>query len=231
MLVAGVSAHAQAGLSQGQAVVNPTTNPTAGKKHCPHCGITMGNITYPWQHETWCPYYRSQGSGGGSSSSSASVSSALTATALSAGSMALGSALSSLLTNAMDHSSGDNNYYRNDNFGGQVSFTTQYQRDDDHTCVVLRDPKTGKKGIWHNAYVFNKSGRDPQPTSGFWVLEPQFEQIYMGEFMNNPYAITCQKITKKGNTSTEWNVYEFGLGTMCYKGHSPPSRPRTWSSA
>jgi len=225
MLVAGVSAHAQAGLSQGQAVVNPTTNPTTGKKHCPHCGITMGNITYPWQHETWCPYYRSQGSGGGSSSSSASVSSALTATALTAGSMALGSALSSLLTNAMDHSSGDNNYYRNDNFGGQVSFTTQYQRDDDHTCVVLRDPKTGKKGIWHNAYVFNKSGRDPQPTSGFWVLEPQFEQIYMGEFMNNPYAITCQKITKKGNTSTEWNVYEFGLGTMCYKGHSSVIAP------
>ena len=60
-LLTTVSVLAQAGLTQGEAYVNPTpANPTAGKKHCPHCGITMGNITYPWQHETWCPYYRSQ---------------------------------------------------------------------------------------------------------------------------------------------------------------------------
>lgn len=207
---------AQAGLSTGQAVVDPTPNPTQTKKHCPHCGITMGNITYPWQHETWCPYYRSQGSSGGSSSS---VSSSLTGAVLGASTAALGSALSSLITNAMDHSNGDNNYYTNDSFGGQVSFKTEYYSDDDHTCVVLRDPKTGKKGIWHNAYVFNHK-KDPQPTSGFWILQPMFDQIYMSEYMSKPYAITCQKTTsKKGESKTEWNVYEFGLGSMCYKGH------------
>ena len=212
-----VAALSQAGLSEGQAVAPTTPNPTSSRKSCPHCGITMGNITYPWQHETWCPYYRSQGSSGGSSSSS-SVSSTLAGTVAGVGAAALGSALSNLITNAMDHSNGDNNYYRNDNFGGQVSFQTQYYSDDDHTCVVLRDPKTGKKGIWHNAYVFNHK-RDPQPTSGFWILQPEYEQIYMGVHMNNPYAVTCRKITRKGETKDEWNVYEFGLGNMCYKGH------------
>ena len=216
MLSLPLGAMAQAGLSQGEAVVNPKANPTtSSKKHCPHCGITQGNITYPWQHETWCPYYRSQSSG----NSSSSISSTVTGAALGVGAAVLGSAISSLITSAMDHSSGDNNYYTNDGFAQQISFKTEYYRDDDHTCVVLRDPKTGKKGIWHNAYVFNHK-RDPQPTSGFWILQPVYEQIYMGEHMSKPYAITCQAKTKKGETSQEWQVYEFGLGSMCYKGHT-----------
>ena len=217
LLLASPCIWAQAGLSQGEAVVQTTPNPTAAKKHCPHCGITMGNITYPWQHETWCPYYRSQGSSGGGGSSS--VSSSVTGTALGVGAAVLGSALSSLITGAMDHSSGDNNYYSNDSFGGQLSFKTDYYSDDDHTCVVLRDPKTGKKGIWHNAYVFDHKGKNPQPTSGFWILQPEYEQIYMGEHMSKPYAVTVKETSKKGSTRGEWNVYEFGLGNMCYKGH------------
>ncbi len=216
-LVLTVIAFAQAGLSTGQAVVNPTPTPTQTKKHCPHCGITMGNVTYPWQHETWCPYYRSQGSSSGSSSS---ISSSVAGAALGTGAAVLGSALSSLITSALDHSNGDNNYYTNDSFGGQISFKTEYYSDDDHTCVVLRDPKTGKKGIWHNAYVFNHK-RDPQPTSGFWILQPVFDQIYMSEYMGKPYAITCQTVkAKKGDPKPEWKVYEFGLGNMCYRGHA-----------
>ena len=217
-LLTTVSIFAQAGLGHGEAVGQTTANPTQGKKHCPHCGITMGNITYPWQHENWCPYYRNNGSGS-SSSSSSSISSTVTGAAIGAGAAVLGSAISSLITSAMDHSSGDNNYYRNEAFGGQISFKTEYYSDDDHTCVVLRDPKTGKKGIWHNAYVFNHK-RDPQPTSGFWILQPVFEQIYMGEHMSKAYAITCQTKTKKGQEKQEWQVYEFGLGSMCYKGHA-----------
>ena len=213
-LLTTVSVFAQAGLSQGEAVVNPSSTPQQAKKHCPHCGITMGNVTYPWQHENWCPYYRSNGSGSSSSSSSS-----VTATAISTGAAVLGSAISSLITSAMDHSSGDNNYYRNEAFGGQISFKTDWYSDDDHTCVVLRDPKSGKKGIWHNAYVFNHKS-DPQPTSGFWILQPVFDQIYMGEHMNKAFAITCQTKTKKGQEKQEWQVYEFGLGSMCYKGHA-----------
>ena len=220
-LLTTVSVFAQAGLSQGEAVVNPAGNPQQAKKHCPHCGITMGNITYPWQHENWCPYYRSNGSGSSSSSSSS-----VTATAISTGAAVLGSAISSLITSAMDHSSGDNNYYRNEAFGGQISFKTDWYSDDDHTCVVLRDPKSGKKGIWHNAYVFNHKS-DPQPTSGFWILQPVFDQIYMGEHMSKAFAITCQTKTKKGQEKQEWQVYEFGLGSMCYKGHATIISPFT----
>jgi len=84
LLALPLSALAQAGLSEGQAVVSPSATPSnSTRKHCPHCGITQGNVTYPWQHETWCPYYRSQSSGGGSSSSS--VSSSVTAAAIGTG--------------------------------------------------------------------------------------------------------------------------------------------------
>jgi len=227
MLALPLGAMAQAGLSQGEAVGKTTANPTTSKKQCPHCGITQGNITYPWQHETWCPYYRSQSSGSGGSSSS-SISSTVTGAALGVSAAVLGSAISSLITSAMDHSSGDNNYYTNDGFGQQISFKTEYYRDDDHTCVVLRDPTTGKKGIWHNAYVFNHKS-DPQPTSGFWILQPVFDQIYMGEQMSKSYAITCQTKTKKGQSVQEWQVYEFGLGSMCYKGHATIISPFTAS--
>ena len=60
-LLTTVSVLAQAGLTQGEAYVNPTSTPQQAKKYCPHCGITKGNITYPWQHESWCPYYRTTG--------------------------------------------------------------------------------------------------------------------------------------------------------------------------
>jgi len=64
LAIVAVGAHAQgAGLSQGQAYVAPTPTPKQTKKTCPECGITKGNITYPWQHHTWCPYYRAQSSG------------------------------------------------------------------------------------------------------------------------------------------------------------------------
>jgi hypothetical protein len=217
-LLTTVSIFAQAGLGHGEAVGQTTANPTQGKKHCPHCGITMGNITYPWQHENWCPYYRSQGSG--SSSSSSSISSSVTGAAIGAGAAVLGSAISSLITSALDHSHGDNNYYTNDGFAQQLTFETQYNRDDDHTCVVLRDPKTQKKGIWHNAYVAGSKSNNPQPTSGFWILKPEFDQIYLDQYMNKPYAITCRSKTKKGQSSPEWLVYEFGLGTFIYQGHA-----------
>ena len=44
-LLTTVSIFAQAGLGHGEAVGQTTANPTQRKKHCPHCGITMGNIT------------------------------------------------------------------------------------------------------------------------------------------------------------------------------------------
>ncbi len=93
-----IGAQAQgAGLSYGEAVKAPKPTATKAKKTCPNCGITMGNITYPWQHEDWCPYYRSQG--GGSSSSRSSSSSSSNYTAASAATTALGALLSGLISN------------------------------------------------------------------------------------------------------------------------------------
>lgn len=86
-----------AGLSQGEAVKNTTPNPRTTRKVCSNCGITMGNITYSWQHESWCPYYRSSG---GSSSSGSSSRSYGTYTAASAASYALGSLLSDLISSS-----------------------------------------------------------------------------------------------------------------------------------
>ena len=41
----------------------------AQNKTCSECGIVKYNVTHPWQHHTWCPYYRPQSSGSSSSSS------------------------------------------------------------------------------------------------------------------------------------------------------------------
>lgn len=97
-----VGAQAQgAGLSQGEAVKQTTVTHTTTRKTCPHCGITKGNITYPWQHESWCPYYRSQG---GSSSSRSSSRSYGTYTAASAVTSALGSLLSGMISSGFSRS-------------------------------------------------------------------------------------------------------------------------------
>ena len=90
-----IGAQAQgAGLSYGEAVKAPAPTAMKAKKTCPNCGITMGNITYPWQHESWCPHYRSQSGGSSSSRSSSSVSSGAAYTAASAATTALGALLS-----------------------------------------------------------------------------------------------------------------------------------------
>lgn len=99
LTVVAVGAQAQgAGMSRGEAVGQTTPNPTRVRKTCSHCGITMGNITYAWQHESWCPYYRSQG--GGSSQRTRSSSSYGTYTAANAASYALGSLLSGLISSS-----------------------------------------------------------------------------------------------------------------------------------
>lgn len=99
LTVVAVGAQAQgAGMSRGEAVGQTTPNPTRVRKTCSHCGITMGNITYAWQHESWCPYYRSSGSSSRTTRSSSS--SYGTYTAASAASYALGSLLSGLISSS-----------------------------------------------------------------------------------------------------------------------------------
>lgn len=68
---------------------------TAQNKTCSECGIVKYNVTYPWQHHTWCPYYRPQSSG--SSSGGGSVVNYGAYTAANAATSAIGA----LLTNAL----------------------------------------------------------------------------------------------------------------------------------
>ena len=92
-----------AGLSQGEAVKTPSYTPQTKRKTCSQCGITMGNVTYPWQHKSWCPHYREQGGGGSSHKSSGSSSTAYTAA--SAATSALGSLLSGMISSGSQSTS------------------------------------------------------------------------------------------------------------------------------
>lgn len=98
MLSSNGWAQGSAGLSQGTPVAKTTANPTAAKKSCANCGIRMYNVTYPWQHETWCPYYRPQSSGSSSSGSSRSSSNQYYSSTAAVASQALGSLLSGLFS-------------------------------------------------------------------------------------------------------------------------------------
>ena len=218
-LTVTASAQGGAGLSTGQAYVAPSANPNPSKKHCPHCGITQGNITYPWQHEVWCPYYRSQGSSGSYYSGTRHTTSTKAVAASIAG-YALGSLISEGISALMDPGRGDNNIYHNDSFGGQISFVNNYAPKDDHTCVVLRSNQGARKlGVWHNAYVAdaaNPGSASHMQVSGFWMVPPEFDQIYLGIYGSNlPYAICGKDVNpKKGEPYREWTVYEFRLGSF-----------------
>jgi hypothetical protein len=66
----------------------------AQNKVCSECGIVKYNVTYPWQHHTWCPYYRPQSSGSSSNSSTVNYGAYTVANAAT-------SAIGALLTDAL----------------------------------------------------------------------------------------------------------------------------------
>ncbi|MBR5703728.1 MAG: WG repeat-containing protein [Bacteroidales bacterium] len=133
-----------AGLSQGQAYKGPSATPQAQVKRCPECGIVKGNVTYPWQHEPWCPYYRSQSSGSSSSHSSTPVSQTTAGLAAGVISSALGAALVSSMSGGggRDFDFGFNGHqtFRNTNPGGSNG-----------RYVVVRDERTDGVGIYNNS--------------------------------------------------------------------------------
>lgn len=224
LFAVGLSAYAQNGLGQGQGVVAPSTNPSQARKACDHCGIAMGNATYPWQHESWCPYYRPQSSGARSSVSAVNVARlSVASTAMSA----VGSLLSGLISNKATKPV-DNTQYENDSFGGQTTFGSSYiaaTANDNHTLVVLRDAKTQKVGVWHNAYQFysgNPGSSSYQWVTGFWMLQPVYEEIYLGQIDAKKdkyaWAVVRTDVKKKGETEAQWDVYYLDI-KFCDKGN------------
>ena len=145
LLVSTAIASAQgAGLSQGQAYTSPSATPQAQVKRCPECGIVKGNVTYPWQHEPWCPYYRPQGSSGASSHSSTPVSQTTAGLAANVLTSALGAALVSSMNNGggRDFDFG---------FNGHQKFTNNSPGGSNGKYVVVRDERTDGVGIFNNA--------------------------------------------------------------------------------
>ena len=181
-LTVSVSLFAQAGLSQGQAVKQTTPNPTSAKKTCSYCGIEMGNITYAWQHESWCPYYQSRSSAGSSSSSSSSSQVAAGVAAAAVGS-ALGNALSNWLNS---EPKGDYKRYTTTVPGHSLDFWYNDERSggkDVPMYVVLRDSGKGKLGVWRNAWTYTETMKTDKNYGkmtdypGVWKIKPKYDFI------------------------------------------------------
>ena len=150
---------AQGGLSQGAAIKNPTANPVQSKKTCSQCGITMGNVTYAWQHESWCPYYKSKSSSS-RKSSTGSTEQLVTNVAAATVASALGNALGNWLSSEPQGQNGNFKRYFNNNPGQSLD-----ERSDPKTgkdvprYVVLRDSKKNKLGVWKNAWTYVESDK------------------------------------------------------------------------
>lgn len=187
LCLASAAARAQgAGLSQGQAVKNPSPTPQASVKRCPECGIVKGNVTYPWQHEPWCPYYRSQGSGDGSSHSSTPVSQTTAGLAANVLTSALGAALVSSMNNGggRDFDFG---------FNGHQHFTNNRPGGTNGRYVVVRDERSDGVGIYNNS-------------SEKWVLRPY---KYQALNISDMDAVLAQ-----GYRSSKWGVVNGHTGRV-----------------
>jgi len=190
-----IGAQAQgAGLSQGEAVKAPKPTATKAKKTCPNCGITMGNITYPWQHEEWCPYYRERNSGGGGGtrvvSSPASSNAGIVAGGIAAG---LGGLLSNAINKIGSEDKADYSIYKNTKQGGFLNWTYAYDPNEEQKYVVVR--AGDKVGIWKNAGVYNHN-KERYP--GEWMIRPKkYDYIWMSycgtEFKKGVMAVVGVK--------------------------------------
>lgn len=146
LCLSSAAARAQgAGLSQGQAYKSPTPTPQATVKRCPECGIVKGNVTYPWQHEPWCPYYRPQSSGGGASHSSTHVSQTTAGLAANV----LTSALGAALVSSMNSGGGGRDF--DFGFNGHHKFSNNKPGGSNERYVVVRDERADGVGIYNNS--------------------------------------------------------------------------------
>lgn len=223
-LTVSVSLFAQAGLSQGQAVKQPTPNPTSVKKTCSYCGIEMGKITYAWQHESWCPYYKSRSSAGDLSSSSSSVSqSAAGVAAVTVGS-AIGNALSNWLNS--EPQGGDYKRYTTTVPGHSLDYRYDERSGGQKVpmYVVLRDSGKGKLGVWANAWTYTETMKTDKNYGkmtdypGEWKIKPKYDYINLRFSGLDSYlhddcvAIVGLKSGKGENATMKYGLVEANVG-------------------
>jgi hypothetical protein len=217
-LVMGTAyAHAQgAGLSQGEAVKAPSYTPQTKRKKCPQCGITMGNVTYPWQHESWCPHYRERGGGGDSAPRMSSGSSVSTSNAgIVAGGIAsgLGSYLSGALSNWLNSEpKRDYSVYKNTQPGTFLNWGSDYdyEPNKEQKYVVVR--AGNKVGVWENSWVTrDKKTRYP----GEWLIKPtKYDYIWMSHSGLKEYPsffVSVVGVKQKEGDASSGMFYGFTL--------------------
>lgn len=209
-----------AGLSRGQAVEKTTPNPTSAKKTCSYCGIEMGNITYAWQHESWCPYYKPRSSAGSQSSSSSA-----NQVAAGVAAAAVGSALADAFSNWLNSEpKGDYKRYTTSVPG----HTLDYRYDERSggkkvpKYVVLRDAGKDKLGVWENAWTYTESAKYDKNYGkmtdypGQWLIKPKYDFINLRSsglgLTNNCVAIVGLKSGKGDDAPMKYGLVEANIG-------------------
>ena len=225
-LTVSVSLFAQAGLSQGQALKQTTANPTSAKKTCSYCGIEMGNITYPWQHETWCPYYKSRSAAGSSSSSSSSSVASQAAAGVAA--VAVGSALGNALSNWLNSEpKGDYKRYTTNVPGHTLGYKYDERSGGEKVpdYVVLRDSGKDKLGVWQNAWTYTETMKSDKNYGkmtdypGQWMIKPKYDFINLrspgvdseGYAIGGCVAIVGLKSGKGDNAPMKYGLVEANI--------------------
>ena len=225
-LTVSVSLFAQAGLSQGQALKQTTANPTSSKKTCSYCGIEMGNITYPWQHETWCPYYKSRSAAGSSSSSSSSSVASQAAAGVAA--VAVGSAIGNALSNWLNSEpKGDYKRYTTNVPGHTLGYKYDERSGGEKVpdYVVLRDSGKDKLGVWKNAWTYTETMKSDKNYGkmtdypGQWMIKPKYDFINLrspgvdseGYAIGGCVAIVGLKSGKGDNAPMKYGLVEANI--------------------
>ena len=225
-LTVSVSLFAQAGLSQGQALKQTTANPTSAKKTCSYCGIEMGNITYPWQHETWCPYYKSRSAAGSSSSSSSSSVASQAAAGVAA--VAVGSALGNALSNWLNSEpKGDYKRYTTNVPGHTLGYKYDERSGGEKVpdYVGLRDSGKDKRGVWKNAWTYTETMKSDKNYGkmtdypGQWMIKPKYDFINLrssgvdseGYAIGGCVAIVGLKSGKGDNAPMKYGLVEANI--------------------
>lgn len=141
----------------GTPVKSPTPTPSKPKKYCEECGIEKGNVTYPYQHHSWCPYYRAQYGDGPAPSHRPhhpSTKQIVAAAAIDAASQAIANEVANEISRAADEYSASAN----------KTYTNLRPGESNGNYIVGKDEMSGKIG------VFSNSTRD-------WLLKPKYKAL------------------------------------------------------
>ncbi|MBP5241321.1 MAG: WG repeat-containing protein [Bacteroidales bacterium] len=136
----------------------PAPTPQKPKKYCDECGIEMHNVTYAYQHHSWCPYYRAQYGDGPATTPHPhhhpSTKQVVAAAAVSAASEALANEIANEISRAADE------YTANAN----KTYTNSRPGESNGKYIVGKDELSGKIG------VFNNFTHD-------WLLKPKYREM------------------------------------------------------